>query len=58
MSCFPGKLLRYFRSGFEIVPVVPIIIPAVITFNLYYKCSGMYCKVSIIIIIIIITFNT
>ena len=27
-SCFPGMLLTYFLSDFEIVPVAPIVVPS------------------------------
>ena len=36
-SCFPGMLLMYFLSDFEIVPVAPIITG--ITFVLHSKCA-------------------
>ena len=54
-SCFPGMLITYFLNDFEIVPVAPIITG--ITFWFYIPHAlYFYCKVFIIIIIIIYVF--
>jgi hypothetical protein len=39
MSCFPGMLLRYCLSGFEIVPVAPVITG--ITFVFTSTCAKL-----------------
>ena len=50
-SCFPGMLLTYFLSYFEIVPVAPSITGITFVFTFHMRCT------IIIIIIIIIAFN-
>jgi len=52
-SCFPDMLLTYFLNDFEIVPVAPIILPVSPLFYIPHVLY-FYCKVFIIIIIIII----
>jgi hypothetical protein len=35
ISCFPGKLLRYFLNDFEMVPSTPIIAGITFVFTFY-----------------------
>ena len=66
-SCYPGMLLTYFLSDFEIVPVAPIITDITFVLTFHIRCisivrSSYFTIFSvsflIIIIIIIITAST
>ena len=40
-SCFPGMLLTYFRSNFEIVPMAPIITGITFVFTFHVRCVSV-----------------
>ena len=40
-SCFPGVLLTYFLSDFEIVPVAPIITGITFVFTFHMRCISI-----------------
>ena len=54
-SCFPGMLLTYFLSDFEIVPVAPIITGITFLFTFHMRCisivSYLYYRIIIITIL-------
>jgi len=53
ISCFPGVMLRYCQSDFEMVPVAPIITGITFAFTFHVRRisikSSLYFKIIIII---------
>ena len=55
LSYFPGMLLRYWLSDFEMVPVPPITTGITFAFTFYMRWNSNIRFIIIIIIIIIIS---